>query len=381
MYRLIYNEESWLDIFDEVVFRKILFIFIEFYMFIPEFWADVALLFITPYRLYDFCYIYISSALPYFYIYPFYVYGKSEPMYPVVEQVNYYLNWFYNLELNKVIIKSNILNLNLITYFNDSCSVLTFFLLVYYYYLYLLDEYSLVLERSRLIISILYEKYILTWINFAGIKFESYEEAICIIILWPWCVFLVFTHIFTLENNEVFFIFVEWGLPILYGYLVLLESLVLFGSYFFIYLNGARGRKFLIITIIEDLISFVILISRVTLQIIRGIICGLYHDFFREIIEFTIDNWEMYWFYINWKTPFIEQSYVMDYILFFIDWYIIAFLVFFIYILLFLQLLFLLIAVWLFCRCWFISSSVIVDYNKNNKFLKKRNKNLYKNEF
>jgi len=44
------------------------------------------------------------------------------------------------------------------------------------------------------------------------------------------------------------------------------------------------------ITLIEDVINFMILLARVTLQMVRGIICGLYHDFFREVTEYLIDT-------------------------------------------------------------------------------------------
>jgi hypothetical protein len=40
-------------------------------------------------------------------------------------------------------------------------------------------------------------------------KYESSEEAICSIVLWPWCFLLVFTHVFLIDNNEIIFIFVE----------------------------------------------------------------------------------------------------------------------------------------------------------------------------
>jgi hypothetical protein len=64
----------------------------------------------------------------------------------------------------------------------------------------------------------------------------------------------------------------------------------LFGVYFLVYLNGGRGRKFLLVTLVEDLIAFIILLARVTLQVVRGIICGLYHDFFKELTEYIIDT-------------------------------------------------------------------------------------------
>ena len=62
------------------------------------------------------------------------------------------------------------------------------------------------------------------------------------------------------------------------------------GCHIFVYLTGSRGRRSLFVVVLEDLIAFVILLSRVSLQIVRGIICGLYHDFFREIYELLTDN-------------------------------------------------------------------------------------------
>jgi hypothetical protein len=103
--------------------------------------------------------------------------------------------------------------------------------------------------------------------------------------------------LFTVENNENFFIFVEWGLPVAYGFLILFESAWLFSTHLLIYLNGARGRRSLVVTLIEDCVALIILTSRITLQMIRGLICGFFHDFFREVSEYLIDTWELYIYY------------------------------------------------------------------------------------
>lgn len=291
---------------------------------------------------------------------------KTDVLFIIFNQSTIFLYYFLYFEFNNFIINSNNFNINLYTYLNFFFISMLFFIIIFFIVLIFFFDYSAVQETTRIFFLILYEEFILIWIRIISIKFESIEEAICIIILWPWCIFLIFTHIFTVDNNEIFFIFIEWGLPIIYGYLILIENIILFGSYFFVYLNGSRNRKLLIITLIEDIISFIILLARITLQIVRGLICGLYHDFFRELIEFITDNWELYWFYVLWQVPFFKNYYSIDFFFFYIDWYIISFTLLFIYIILFLQLLFLLIAVWLFCRCWFISTRSIV--NKFNKY-------------
>ena len=194
-------------------------------------------------------------------------------------------------------------------------------------------------------------------------------------VLWPWCFLLVFTHAFLVDNHEVLFIFIEWGLPIVCGFFLLFEHLWNFGSYFFIYLNGGRGRRSLVITLIEDVLTFFIVIIRVSLQVVRGLLCGFFHNFFRELNDMAIDLYHLYVQYTDWSIPFLTSaSPFMDFIFFCAKWYLIGFLLLFTYAIMFLQLLFLVIAVWLFCRCWFISSGELLytetthfDYMWNKK--------------
>lgn len=283
----------------------------------------------------------------------------------IFDQITNFFHNFQYFDLNNTLLSNSAVDTVLMQFFNPWIHNIFIFLFIFIFLLKYHLDYGSNYEKDRSFFGILYEEFVLTWVNFAGIKFESYEEAICILILWPWCIFLVFTHIFTVESNETFFIFVEWGVPVIYGYLILLESIWLFGVHFFVYLNGSRGRRILTITLIEDIVNFMILLARVTLQMVRGIICGLYHDFFREVTEYLIDTWDIYWYYASVELPFCKNNYLTDFSLFFIDWYIFAFLLLFIYIILFLQLLFLLIAVWLFCRCWFISFKHINNIYKS----------------
>jgi hypothetical protein len=167
-----------------------------------------------------------------------------------------------------------------------------------------------------------------------------------------------------IDNNEIIFIFVEWGLPVVYGFFLLVEHLWNFGSHFFIYLNGGRGRRSLVITLVEDILTFFIVIIRVCLQVVRGLLCGFFHNFFRELADKILNIYHLYCFYSDWDIPFI-RSYTLfvDVISYGADLYLLGFALLFAYAILFLQLLFLVIAVWLFCRCWFISTYNIEDEN------------------
>lgn len=296
----------------------------------------------------------------------------------IFTQYTYYYEFYYFLNLNNIITYTN----SIVNFFSTNIYYiinLIFIIILSYIYIYFLQNENIsIIEKNRNSFILLYEEIILSWTRFTGIKFESYEEALSIIIIWPWCIFLIFSHIFNLENNEIFFIFIEWGLPIVYGYLIIIESMVLFSKYFFLYLNGARGRKFLLITILEDFIAFIILLSRVTLQAVRGLICGLYHDFFREITVYLLDTLINYRFEKQWF-----NSYSLNFTSIFLIniiclLYITSFTLAFIYVLLFLQILFLLIAVWLFCRCWFISTKSTICKYKKYQFNNNREINLKK---
>lgn len=56
------------------------------------------------------------------------------------------------------------------------------------------------------------------------------------------------------------------------------------GTYLFVYIAGAAGRKYSLITAIEDAAALLILVARVLLQAVRGIIVGMFHFICREML-------------------------------------------------------------------------------------------------
>ncbi len=290
--------------------------------------------------------------------------------------VEHYINqWYYFFYTNGTYYMSSTVELIFMGFLYSHISFyfnfLFFLLLIIKFHF----DFSQVGECTRSNIVLFYQFIIYDSLTLVLNKYESSEEALCVVVLWPWCLLLVFTHLFLIDNNEVLFIFIEWGLPIVYGFFLLFEHLWNFGSYFFVYLNGGRGRRSLLIVIIEDILTFFIVIIRVSLQVVRGLLCGFFHNFFRGVYDNIFDLYHMYAYYADWTVPFFYTSSTLsDVVTFGLSWYLIAFTLLFVYIILFLQLLFLLIAVWLFCRCWFISSSntsteetVIVDHLWNRK--------------
>ena len=51
-----------------------------------------------------------------------------------------------------------------------------------------------------------------------------------------------------------------------------------------VYLTGGRGRKSLFIMVVEDIVAGVIMVARVGLQVVRGVIVGIFHFICREAI-------------------------------------------------------------------------------------------------
>jgi hypothetical protein len=49
------------------------------------------------------------------------------------------------------------------------------------------------------------------------------------------------------------------------------------GSFFIVFLTGSKTRRSVVITFIEDLLALTILFLRVLLQMVRGVIVGLFH--------------------------------------------------------------------------------------------------------
>jgi hypothetical protein len=49
------------------------------------------------------------------------------------------------------------------------------------------------------------------------------------------------------------------------------------GSFFIVFLSGSKTRRSILVTFVEDLLALFILFLRVLLQMIRGVIVGLFH--------------------------------------------------------------------------------------------------------
>lgn len=250
-------------------------------------------------------------------------------------------------------------NLDLKIY-NISWPPLSFIFISWYLFYYFYGVLAILLYSSGKYI-ILWSHFLITyiysWICSSIDKVDSIEEAICLVVLWPWCIFLVFTHLTTTSECILLYGFAEWGLPIFYGLLLLLEHLIVFGTTLVTYLMGIRGRGSIIATFIEDLVAFIIMIARVVLQAIRGMIVGMFHFICREAL-LTMGSW--------WEYEFLANNKVGEEYLKIVKWYdsicslsdillassglllVIA--------IMFLQLTFLVVSIWLFCKCWFMSS-------------------------
>ena len=57
-----------------------------------------------------------------------------------------------------------------------------------------------------------------------------------------------------------------------------------------VYLMGIRTRKFILINMIEDLVAIIIMVARVSLQMVRGIIVGMFHLICREAL-LNMNRW------------------------------------------------------------------------------------------
>lgn len=142
----------------------------------------------------------------------------------IFDQLSNYFCFYCNIDLNLITTTIFALNINIflfvynITYF----FVLFFVALIIFKYFY---ETLVIKSSKKNNFFYFYEKFLTVWVNFISIKFESYEEAMTTFILWPWCIFLVFTHFTGIEDHESFFIFIEWALPVVYGYFLILEHI------------------------------------------------------------------------------------------------------------------------------------------------------------
>ena len=285
-------------------------------------------------------------------------------------EFNNFLNNYFFISFN-FLFKQN--NFYYIALFLDSNYLNFFFLIIYFLIIFKIfkNYFFIIFENSAIFFIKVISKFYIILLKFFGEKFESIEEGFLFIKFIPFFIFLFFIHLFYIDNLSYYLIFLEWSLPVLFGILIIIESLWLFSSYIFIYLNGSSNRKIFIITLTEDVINLSILIARILLQMVRGIICGLYHDFFREISMILIFKMQL----INHQMLFFTAPYNIFYMMYTVNMYFIIFLIIsFTVFLMFLQILFLFLAVWLFCKCWFKSIFyqsklyIIKNNYSNNKF-------------
>lgn len=195
-----------------------------------------------------------------------------------------------------------------------------------------------------------------SWLFISFDKVESQEEGIVLSFLWPWCFLIVFTHLIAASDHTILFGFSEWGLPVTYGLVMLLEHCWSMGTYLMVYIAGAAGRKLSLLTAVEDAAAALILVARVLLQAVRGVIVGMFHFISREMLW----NMKGYWTSNNALNSAIaatdtSQTAATPLLKLVFDCAITGGSFVIITAVMFLQLLFLLVSVWLFCKCWFTS--------------------------
>lgn len=216
--------------------------------------------------------------------------------------------------------------------------------------------------------------YLIIFLRFLFEKLENIEESFGSLKLIAFILSLIFSNIFFWNNYINFIVFIEWNLPVCFGIILILELLYLLGSYMFLYLNGANSRKAIIASFFEDLINFFILLVRIFLQFIRGVICGIYHDLLREsnivIVRWLIDIDTN--LFLNESNDLNLTSILLLNIFLYYLFYL--FIITFGVTLVFLQSIFLCLAIWLFCKCWFLSvyeSKFFIKKNKKDDFFNK----------
>jgi len=211
-------------------------------------------------------------------------------------------------------------------------------------------------ERARPLYNNFLELQVFAWIYGGDNKVESTEELLCLLVLWPWCVFIIGSHLFSGADHAVMFGFAEWGLPIIYGLLLLVEHFWTFGAYIFVYLVGIRGRCSLVINMFEDFVAMLIMVVRVLLQSIRGVIVGMFHFICREAL-LNMTRWWSVDIALSHQSGAVQagDSFSLDVLTVLADFGLATGSLVVVTAIMFLQLVFLIVSVWLFCKCWFIS--------------------------
>lgn len=196
------------------------------------------------------------------------------------------------------------------------------------------------------------------WLYNSFNKTDSLEETLCLSLLWPWCIILIFSHVINLSPFYNNFSLAEWSIPVIYGLLLMLNNIYSLGSFFLIFLTGSKTRRSILLTLFEDLLAVTILFLRILLQMVRGVIVGLFHWICRELM-FSLRAWWTHDNLLAHITPATKYSHYLVLIISFLILNLIFTAYNFLVItsIMFLQLIFLLIAIWLFCKCWFIAAN------------------------
>lgn len=119
--------------------------------------------------------------------------------------------------------------------------------------------------------------------------------------------------------------FAEWGVPVVYGFILLIEHIWELGVYTCVYLTGVRGRKSLLVNVMEDLVNTVIMFARIGLQAVRGVIVGIFHFICREALLTLRRMWVIdTWFSdgCSWGNGGVGNTY--DFVLLWVDFWIAA---------------------------------------------------------
>lgn len=72
-----------------------------------------------------------------------------------------------------------------------------------------LADGGVLLERGRPLYNNFLELQVFTWVYGGDSKVESVEELLCMLVLWPWCVFIIGSHLFSSADHAVMFGFAE----------------------------------------------------------------------------------------------------------------------------------------------------------------------------
>ena len=101
----------------------------------------------------------------------------------VADQISTYFLLFYNLNLYVPLFTELVFTSVYPVFFSNLLSFILIFLYLFLLVYKLHTEYGSTLESTKPNLMIRYNIFVTSWLNFAGIKFESIEEAFSIIVL------------------------------------------------------------------------------------------------------------------------------------------------------------------------------------------------------